>query len=435
MNISVVGLGRLGAPMAAVFARAGLRTIGVDTDAAKIAAMREHQPPVRETGLLEVMTEGFNRGTLSATENTEEAVKETDVTFVVVPTPSDKTGGFSLVAVLDACRGIGRAIRRKTAHHMVVITSTVMPGSCDGPIRGALEEESGKICGLGFSLLYNPEFIALGSVIRDFTAPDFILIGEQEHQEGVVLDAIYKAVCKEPPRTRRMSWVNAEVAKIALNAFVTAKISFANTLGLIAERLPGCDVDAITGALAADTRIGSRYLRGRLSFGGPCFPRDSRAMAVLCRDLKVPAYISDATDLMNSETNNNLISKVVSLRESKDVVGILGLTYKANTDVVECSAGMALARALRGDAVIAYDPAGMENAAKALGNNIYFAKSFHRCVHEADFLVITTPWEEFKALDKELVGATKLPRLILDCWRILDPGKFSMPVMVMGRGA
>src|SRR5262249_2828965 len=156
-------------------------------------------------------------------------------------------------------------------------TSTVMPGSTGGEIQAELERASGRKIGPDLGLAYNPEFIALGTVVRDMLRPDFILIGESDKQTGDLLEAIYERSCDNDPAIRRMSFVNAELTKISVNTYVTTKISYANMLAEMCDRLPGADVDVVSAAVGSDSRIGSKYIKGAIGYGGPCFPRDNKA--------------------------------------------------------------------------------------------------------------------------------------------------------------
>ena len=174
-----------------------------------------------------------------------------------------------------------------------------MPGSTGGTLLPALEEHSGKKCGTDFGLCYNPEFIALGSVIRDMLNPDMILIGESDARSGEILEELYQGVCESNPRIQRMNFVNAELTKLSVNTFVTTKISYANMLAQVCETLPGADVDVVTSAIGCDTRIGQKYLKGALGYGGPCFPRDNVAFSALARANGAPALLAEATDQLN----------------------------------------------------------------------------------------------------------------------------------------
>src|SRR5713101_6818887 len=196
-SVSVVGLGQLIEEMAGCLHAIGFSLHALQMNQQKVEAISRGVPPVHAPGLAELLTESGGR--LSATNDIEAAVSASDATFVVVATPSEPDGGFSLRYAIPTCESIGRALRTKSAYHVVVITSTVMPGSLGGQIKSALERASGKRCAADFGLCYNPEFIALGTVIRDFYHPDFLLIGESDSRAGDVLSELYKRTCKNTP--------------------------------------------------------------------------------------------------------------------------------------------------------------------------------------------------------------------------------------------
>src|SRR4029077_7787926 len=297
MKVSVIGLGKLGSPMAACLAAKGLDVIGIDTDPRKVEAINQGRPPVHEPGLREMLAQA--KGRLSAGTAMEDGVLSAEATFVVVATPSEPEGGFSLRYVEPVCAAIGRALAKRSGYHLVCLTSTVMPGVTGGPVRDILEENSGKRCGVDFGLCYSPEFIALGSVIRDFLNPDFLLIGESDPRSGALLESFYRVVCENNPAVARMNFINAEVTKLAVNTYITTKISFANMIARICEQLPKADVDVVTGALGLDQRIGGKYLKGAISYGGPCFPRDNLALGALAEQLGAPADLAQATHKFN----------------------------------------------------------------------------------------------------------------------------------------
>lgn len=418
-RVSVIGLGKLGAPMVACFASKGYPTIGLDVDPIKVQAIERGEAPIFEPGLAELIRD--SRDCLSATLDYEQAVTNTDVTFIVVPTPSQADGTFSLRYVLEAADRIGSVLRHKNAYHLVVLTSTVMPGATGNEFQPVLESSSGKKAGSDFGLCYSPEFIALGSVIHDFLNPDFVLIGESDPRAGALLESLYQRLCDNHPHAARMNFVNAELAKLAVNTFVTTKISFANTLARICERLPGGDADVVTAALGLDTRIGPRYLKGSIGYGGPCFPRDNKALATLARKLGTPATLAEATDTFNRHLVDWLVELVKSRLPVGGRVGILGLAYKPNSDVVEESPGLLLAQALAKDgvSVVTYDPIAQTNAGRVLDGSISAMSTAAACVEQSDVVVVTTPWEEFKQLDKHFSRSSSR-RVVIDCWRMFQ---------------
>jgi UDPglucose 6-dehydrogenase len=434
MKLSIIGLGKLGAPMAAVMAHKGHMVVGVDVNAAYVAALQQGRAPVKETGLEEMIQ--ANRERLSATMDCEEAVLETEATFIIVPTPSDPDGTFSLRNVMIAAEKIGAALRKKDGWHLVVLSSTVMPGATGGKLLPALEAHSGKKCGEGFGLCYNPEFIALGSVIRDMLNPDMILIGESDERSGEILERFYTGVCDSNPHIRRMNHVNAELTKISVNTFVTTKISYANMLAQVCETLPGADVDVVTAAIGCDSRIGQKYLKGALGYGGPCFPRDNLAFSALARANGVPPILSEATHQLNQSQAPRLAKWILSRLPEGGTVGIMGLSYKPNTEVIEESQGLTLAKHLLsvGVPVVVYDPAAMENAQPQLAGKVTFATSVADCARQADVLAITTPWAQFREISPD---DFKRHAIVLDCWRMLDKDAVGAVVeyLALGSGA
>ena len=418
-SASVVGLGKLGAPLAACLAAKGLRVIGVDADARKVAALNQGHAPIFEWGLEQMIQAAAGR--LTASCSIQDAVAASGITFIVVATPSEPDGQFSLRYVLPVCEALGDALRAKGDFHVVVLTSTVMPGMTEGRVRSALEAASGKRVGRDFGLCYGPEFIALGSVIHDFLNPDFVLVGESDPRSGAMLESLYKEVCENDPPVARMNLVNAEITKLSINSYVTTKISFANMLARICEKLPEANVDVVTAALGLDSRIGTKYLKGAVSYGGPCFPRDNRAFAALARQLDAPADLPQATDHFNRSQVRWLAGVVQRLSFSGRPAGILGLTYKPNTDVVEEAVGLLLAQELveRGMPVVAYDPLGNQKTVARLGAKVRFAATAQECIEQSDVVVLATPWREFADLPAHHWARHSSPRTVVDCWRAL----------------
>ena len=436
MKISVIGLGKLGAPLAAVFASKGFDVIGVDMNTAAVDAINAGRAPVDEPRLQELID--TNRQRLRATPHVGEAISASDVTFVIVPTPSDTTGRFSNAAVLRAMEDVGVALRRKSGYHVVVVTSTVMPGSTGTEIRKALERHAGRGVGETLGLCYNPEFIALGSVVRDMLQPDMILIGESDAKAGDVLEDIYRQSCDNQPAIRRMNFVNAELTKIAVNTFVTTKISYANMLADICDRLPGANVDVVTQAVGSDSRIGTKYLKGATGYGGPCFPRDNAAFGVLARSLGARAELAEATDTLNRYQVERVMGAVEARLTHSGCVGVLGLSYKPDTAVVEESQGLALVERLLdlGRRVIAYDPKALAAAQRAVRRPFDVAASAADCVRAASLVVIMTPWPEFRDIPAEAFSRASGRLTVIDCWRVISPSVGTVAdVVYLGQGA
>jgi UDPglucose 6-dehydrogenase len=432
----VVGLGKLGAPMAAVFAAKGYRVVGVDVHEPFVNAINAGRAPVAETGLQDWLDRARSR--LSATTDYAAAVAQTGMSFVIVPTPSTEAGDFSLEFVLQSVAAIGRALRGADRYHCVVVTSTVMPGATDAFIRPALEQAAGRRVGDRLGLCYSPEFIALGSVIRDMLNPDFILIGESDAKAGESLAEVYRRSCDNEPPIARMNFVNAELTKIAVNTYVTTKISYANMLADLCDRLPGADVDVVTAAMGNDARIGRKYLKGAVAYGGPCFPRDNRAFGHLARTLGANAALAEATDRLNAWQNARLSGFVAGRTGADARIAVLGTSYKPGTGVSEESPGIALVRALIADGqhVTVHDPQATASTRAQLGELVAYADTLDDAIADADVVILATAWPEYAALDPEALARAGTRRLVIDCWRLLDRASFApyCDVVWLGNG-
>jgi UDPglucose 6-dehydrogenase len=412
-QVSVIGLGKLGLCIAAVLALRGFKVIGVDIDKYKVDQVNRGCSPIVEPGLEDLIKQ--NAKNLKATTNHYKAVKETQVTFVIVPTPSEPDGSFSLKFVIDALEKVGKAITDKDSYHLVVINSTVSPGSMENRIKPFLEEVTGKKCGTDFGLCYNPEFIALGDVIRGLLEPDFVLIGESDPLAGSILADMYRHICTNNPPIERTSFINAEIAKIAINSYITMKITFANLLAEICENTVGADVDEVTRIIGRDSRIGAKYLKGGLGYGGPCFPRDNIAFARFAEFVGVKAELPIIVHQTNLSQVKRVIKKIEQLNlNAATKIGILGLSYKPDTPIVEESQSIMLAKELSslGYVVHVYDPLAIEEARKVLGDTVIYDKTLESCIKNVDVVVLATPWKLFKTIDMK-------GKIIIDCWRLL----------------
>ena len=413
-DISVIGLGKLGAPMAAVFAEAGNNVIGVDLNECLVEAFNAKKMPWVEKNLNETLARVGGRA--SATTDYNQAINSSSVTFIIVPTPSGDDGQFSNNYLLEALSFIGKALQQKNTYHLVVITSTVMPGSTDDILQKKLEETSGRTIGDNLGICYSPEFIALGSVIRDLKNPDLLLIGESDKTAGQLLANIYRDTCENSPAFFHTNFVNAELAKIAINGFVTAKISYINMLSELCDQLPGADIDAISQALGTDSRIGRKYLKGGAAFGGPCFPRDNAALNAFATSKGVSAHLANATQSVNETQINRLIAALELNGSIEGPIGIMGLAYKPDTLITDESAGKKLAAklAMRGSKIHYHDPAGQGNAPK----NWEYHSDLESILDAIEALVITTPWPEFAALPSMLSHSHANLKIIVDPWRL-----------------
>jgi UDPglucose 6-dehydrogenase len=348
----VIGLGRLGAPTAAVLAAAGHAVLGVDSDSDAVRRFNDRDYDDREPGLRELL----GRFPAWATLDLQEAAT-TDITYLVVPTPSSvaSAGGLDPAHVIRAVRALGAVIRSKAdrypeSRHTVAVVSTVMPGTIGGPVRKALEQATGMAVGSdGLGLGYCPEFVALGNVIRGLQAADLVLVGAEDQRTGDELATVAASVLVTTSgRILRTSWINAEIAKLSLNVFLTLKVSYANALGEYCEQVPGADVQEVLKVLGRDPRIGDRCLQAATAVGGPCLGRDVQALraAVQARGLEAP--LLGATQTVQSLQANRLVRCLSrhGVRPEHGPVALVGLAYRQGTGVLDDTPAQGLAHAL-----------------------------------------------------------------------------------------
>jgi len=398
-SVSVCGLGKLGACIAATLAQRGFQVIGIDIDQEKVGKTNAGQPPVEEPLLAETMAAG--RARLRATIDPREAV-DTDVTFFIPPSPSLPDGSFSNEFLLRAMQPVAHAVREAGKRgHLFVCSSTTTPTAGNQVLIPMLEKETGWVCGRDFGYCYNPEFIALGNVVKGLLEPDLVLIGESDPASGTALEALYRQYNCNQPRIARMSVISAELTKISVNSFITMKISFTNQLRSIAERFPQADIHAILEAIGSDSRINPKYLRAGLSFGGPCFPRDNRLLAYAARQAGVPAPLAEATDTVNEFTKEDLLNQIRARVDKADTVLVLGLAYKPDTYITEESAGLFLAQKLKrqGYRVLVHDVAARPDNSPALHEFEVLAdlSTLPQC-KDIKLAVICCPWPEYRSL-------------------------------------
>ena len=432
MKISVIGLGKLGLPLLTTIASKGFPVWGFDINRSIVENLKVGLTELNETGLIDLLKD--SKANIHATESLKEAVLNSEITFIITPTPSQKNGYFSLKFINQAVKSIGRALKKKKIYHLIVVVSTMMPGSTD-QVRELLEKSSNKVCGRDFGLCYNPEFIALGSVIYNLLNPDFILIGESNQKAGDILQKFYKKYCENKPKIARMNFINAELSKISVNTFITTKISYANMLSEICEKLPGGNVDIVTETIGLDSRIGRKYLKGGPAFGGPCFPRDNIAFISLAKNLKSSFSIASSTHKTNLRQTERLIEVVTKYINKNSTVGILGLSYKPFTDVVDESPGLLLAQALKqaGVRLNIHDPLALENAEKILGSNgVKYFENLKNFVANSDIIVITTNWPEFKTINVSWFDSEK--KVVIDPWRMLRKNQLTQNITYIPLG-
>lgn len=410
MEIAVIGLGKLGLPLAALFAHSGHTVHGFDHSQALRESLTSGTFESNEPGLMQMLNQAKRQ--LIISDSILDAVANSDAVFVIVPTPSMESGHFTNEYVLDAIKAMGPALLKNRKKIAIDIVSTVMPGSCDGPIKEEIEKSVGEEIGERIGLCYNPEFIALGSVIKDMQQPDMHLLGESHKWAGdVIQEILTSAVIQEVP-CQRMSLKEAELVKIAINNFVTMKISYANSLYQAAENLGDINIDVVTGAIGLDSRIGHKYLKGAAPYGGPCFPRDTRALSALYNDLNISNALPMATEHVNNSHVEFIKECIAKSIGSAKRVGVVGISYKPGTPVIEESPGVAIVNALlsQGFEVMTWDDEG----AKAQDQLSTSLESLELLIQNSDFIIVTRPFDHAEKILQKISHSGKN---WLDLWR------------------
>ena len=361
-----------------------------------------------------------------------------DIVFMFLPTPSQPDGSFDASTLILALTELCVSIRAHNKQRcLIVIGSTVSPGTITGTVIPVVERILEQPIGANIAVCYNPEFAALGSVIADFESPDLIVIGESHASAGAEVERIYREIVRNSPAVHRMSFINAEIAKLALNNFLTVKISFANFLSQICSRIDGAEIDMITSALAADSRIGSKFLRAGPAFGGPCLPRDIKALANLAQQSGRSSGFINEVDAINIAQQEFLAETVYRQvkRSGFRSVGILGLSYNHSAPYVIESASIALIKALhvKGVHIIAYDTLALQAAVVAAGNMFSAAATANACVHASPVVVLLNTDPAY--IDAIVSYRGTDPKVVVDCWRILDRHEGAANVKIVKFGA
>lgn len=434
-KVSVIGLGKLGACYATFYASKGYQVIGYDINSKNVDLLNKGFAPVRETGLSELVRAHHDR--LSATTDMAKVIGETDVTFMIVPTPSKDDGLFSDEYVLSVARTVGPHLERKNDYHVFVLVSTVLPGDSRTRIIPTFERYSGKTHGKDFGYVYSPSLVAIGDILHNLEHPDMLFLGATDEKSRNIVEEIYTDI--HPMKTsERMQIESAEIAKISLNSFVTMKITFANTLGELCSKIPHADVDEVTRAIGKDKRIGSAYLRSGLGYGGPCFPRDNFALANMAkkRGTRLPLAVALATHYLNHKVWKNALTVLLKHGGTTSTYGVLGISYKPNTTVSEDSQARWITEGLvkRGRKVVLFEPMGHHHEAiHILKKTVRYADTLTKLVKKSDIIFVSNADEKFAALPK-IANAAKGKKTIIDPWGMFKKADFKKNVTYVSLG-
>lgn len=438
MKISIVGTGYVGLVTGACLAQRGHHVVCVDIDEEKVAQINRGVAPIYEAGLDELLNKNVG-GRLKATTDLREAILKSELTFIAVGTPFN-CESIDLSYVNEVARAIGRVLEEKSDYHVVVVKSTVLPGTTDGVVRDLLEKHSGKKAGADFGLGMNPEFIREGVAVHTSMDLDRIVLGGIDERTMDAIDRVY-ATWEGVPRLRTNN-KTAETIKYAANSMLATQISFANEIGNLCAAMGGVDVvDVMQGVhLARDLTItrrnGERTSAGITSFlfpgcgfGGSCFPKDLKAIVAHGKSIGHPMKLLETVVQINRRQPARLIALLEQhfpvLERLR--VAVLGLAFKPETDDMRESPAIPIVNELlqKGAIVKAFDPVAMATAKLVFPEEqIEFSDSLEAAIHDVEAVVLVTKWKQFRRLP-ELLAAQKRPPLFVDGRRMLDKGSFS----------
>jgi UDPglucose 6-dehydrogenase len=429
-KFSVFGLGPVGLVTAVCFAKRGYSVVGIDPDVRRVEMIRKGQAPFVEPSLENYLKEVVESGMLKATSESQ-VNDDSEVAYITVGTPSAEDGSIDLAYIRSAAVAIGESLQRRKEYQLVVVKSTVVPGTARNVVKPILEEKSGKVLGEGFGLCSNPEFLREGNAIYDSEFPDRIVVGGERAGDLSVLEKFYREFYGDKtPTIIKTSYENAELTKYANNSFLAMKVSYINMVANICQKTKGADVEEVAKGIGLDKRIGPLFLKAGLGWGGSCFPKDLKAIAAYGKKINVQTSLVDAAITLNDSQPFKAVEmaeKLLGPLNGKRIA-ILGLSFKPDTDDLREAVSIPLIRELcsRGADVIAYDPAAMPNAKLIIHDEIKFATNPVDCISIADCCILVTEWDEFKKMPPQLFLQKMKQPIIVDCRRIFDPSAFTM---------
>jgi len=416
MKIAIIGTGYVGLVTGAGLADFGWNVTCVDLDSNKIERLKEGKLPIYEPGLDSIVEKNLKEKRLSFTNKASEAVKDSDVIFITVGTPSKSDGSTDLTHVFEAAKMVADSLN---GNKLVVVKSTVPVGTTR-QVYKFIHEKSHNI----FDVAFNPEFLREGSAVHDFFHPDRVIIGAETSRAVEILKAIYRPLYLIQTPFLFTNLETAELIKYAANSFLAMKIAFINEIADLCEKV-GADVHDVSRALGLDGRIGPKFLHPGPGYGGSCFPKDTKSFAVTGREYGTPLTLVEATIRANEMHKNRMVRKIERMLEGKlksKIIGILGLAFKPETDDMRESPTITIIENLleKGAIIKAYDPRAMENAKGIFGEKIEYCDNEYEVAENSNILVITTEWNQFRALNLEKIKSLMKEPKIADLRNVLD---------------
>jgi len=419
MRVAMIGSGYVGLVSGSCFADFGHHVSCVDNDASKIEKLHRGIIPIFEPGLDELIDVNVAAGRLVFTTDLAEAVRNAEVVFIAVGTPSRRGDGHADLAYVYAAV---RELAASLSDFTVVVTKSTVPVGTGDEIEHIIREVNPAA---DFAVMSNPEFLKEGAAIADFQEPDRIVIGGSDERGFAQMKRVYEPICRRGYPLLTMDRRGAELTKYAANALLATKITFINEIADLCEKV-GTNVEHISRGIGLDTRIGARFLNAGPGYGGSCFPKDTLALMKTAHDFGAPQRIVESVVMVNENRKRAMGRRIVEAMETSrgKTAAVLGLTFKANTDDMRDSPSLAVIRALQdaGVKVQASDPQGMKHAGDMI-EDVAFSEDPYDAVMDADVVVIATEWEEFRRLDLSKIKALMRGTLFVDLRNVFSPSE------------
>lgn len=420
MHIAIIGTGYVGLVTGACFAEFGNFVTCVDKDTEKIERLKEGIIPFYEPGLEDLVRRNVKEKRLEFTTEIDRAVEDSLVIFIAVGTPPRGDGSANLEYVEEVAREIAKNMK----NYKVIVTKSTVPVGTGMRIRKIIEENQERR--VNFDIVSNPEFLREGSAIEDFMRPNRVVIGAESDAAISIMKDLYRPLYLLETPFVITDIVTAELIKYATNSFLATKISFINEMSALCEAV-GANVNVLAKAMGLDGRIGPKFLHAGIGFGGSCLPKDTKALLKIAEEVGVNLRIVRASVEANQWQRERLCNKIIEILESKGadlIVGILGLSFKPNTDDIrEAPSLYLIGRFLeRGFKVKAYDPAAIENTRK-IYPEIEYASDAYETAKETDAIVIVTEWNQFRNLDLERIKRSMKDFYFFDLRNVYEPNK------------
>lgn len=422
MKIAVVGTGYVGLVSGTCFAETGNQVSCIDIDQSKVDRLQAGEITIYEPGLEKIFTRNLKEGRLHFTSSLSEGIKDAEIIFLALPTPTGENGSADLKYILGVANDLGKLIKPGD-YKVIVDKSTVPVGTADKVRAAILASGSDKLADC-FDVVSNPEFLREGAAVEDFMKPDRVVIGTNSERAEKVMQRLYEPFVRQGNPIIFMDEKSAELTKYAANSFLAVKISFMNEIALLSEKL-GADVDLVRRGIGTDFRIGKHFLYPGLGYGGSCFPKDVKALSVSSEEVAYDFKILNAVMKVN-DLQKDFFNKKISAYYKNDLKGkkfaVWGLAFKPNTDDIrEAPALGVIAFLLAGGATVtAFDPEAMPNVKRESKLDIDFSEDQYSALDNADALIICTEWNEFRTPEFDKMAALLKEKVIFDGRNLYD---------------